>query len=55
MGKEYKGPVTDWKSKKLKIGWHIKNRRGRIAIVTWVSPSGNAVMYKLIDVEQKID
>lgn len=40
-------PVSDWKARRLKVGWHIRNRQGQIGVVTWISETGNAIMYRL--------
>jgi hypothetical protein len=38
-------PFSDWKSRRLRVGHHIRNKRGEIGIVTWIS--GGCYMYKL--------
>lgn len=36
---EPKKPVSDWKSKGLRVGWTVRMNNGKLAIVTWVNPT----------------
>jgi len=38
-------PISDWKSNRLKVGWHIRNNRGQVGVITW--QSNGCSMYRL--------
>jgi hypothetical protein len=38
-------PISDWKNSRLKVGWHIRNNRGQVGVITWAS--GGCLMYRL--------